>query len=145
MIKKCLILFIMIWFQANAQKTVIDSIFGVQDYLLEIRNSVNSNESPRKKLDKLNSLIQSATTQKAIFSRNITKISGQPQEEVQLKSLLNFILQSLVLYETDLKNNNIKSAQNELKYMNKNISNLVYKIDFHCKVAKTKIDENTHK
>ena len=145
MIKKFLVLFIMVWLQTNAQRTAIDSLFRVQDYLLEIKSSVNSNESPKKKLEKLNRLIQSASTQKDIFSRNIAKISGNKEETTQLKSSLNFILQSLALYTTDLKRNNMKSAENELKYMNKNISHLVYKIDFHCKMAKIKTEENTHK
>lgn len=140
--QKLLFLFLLVSLQTNAQKAAIDSLFIVQNYLSEIRNTVNSKKSHKHKLEKLGSLIQSADTQKAIFNRNITKIAGTTKDTEQLKSSLNSILQSVILYRSDLKNN--YKSQSEIIFLNKNIPVLVYKIDFHCTRAKIRLEENTH-
>ena len=61
--QKLLFLFLLVSLQTNAQKAATDSLFIVQNYLSEIRNTVNSKKSHKHKLEKLGSLIQSANTQ----------------------------------------------------------------------------------
>lgn len=139
---KLILLFLLISLQANAQKARLDSLSIVRNYLMEIRNAVNSKELPKNKLEKLNRLIKSATSQKAIFNRNITKVIGVAPEAEQLMSTLNFILQSMVLYRSDIKSNH--ESQSETVFLNKNIPVLVYKIDYYSKRAKIRLEENTH-
>lgn len=136
------LLFFLISFQANSQTSkVVDSLFLVKSYLLEIRTTVNSKEKPQQ-LQKLDRLIKSATTQKDFFNRNIIKIVDNKQEMAKLKSSLNFILQSLVLYKSDISNDN--DGFSEKKYLNQNIPPLVDKIIYHCKRYEDKIKFETH-
>jgi len=137
------LLFFLISFQANSQTSkVVDSLFLVKSYLLEIRTTVNSKEKPQQ-LEKLDRLIKSATTQKDFFNRNIIKILDNKQEMAKLKSSLNFILQSLVLYKSDISNDN--DGFSEKKYLNQNIPPLVDKIIYHCKRYEDKIKFETTK
>jgi len=137
------LLFFLISFQANSQTSkVVDSLFLVKSYLLEIRTTVNSKEKPQQ-LEKLDRLIKSATTQKDFFNRNIIKILDNKQEMAKLKSSLNFILQSLVLYKSDISNDN--DGFSEKKYLNQNIPPLVDKIIYHCKRYEDKIKFATTK
>ncbi len=139
---KLILLFLLISLQANAQRPGLDSLSMVRNYLMEIRNAVNSKELPKHKLEKLDRLIKSATSQKAIFNRNITKVIVVALEAEQLMSTLNFILQSMVLYRSDIKSN--YESQSETVFLNKNIPVLVYKIDFYSKRAKIRLEENTN-
>lgn len=143
MIKKYLFVFLFVSLQANAQLTKkIDSLFLVKSYLLNIQHTVNSKEESKQKLAKLDNFVKSATAQKAVFNKNIAKIVENKQEIEQLKSSLNFILQSLALYKSDISNN--KSGLSEKKYLNQNIPPLIDKIIFYCKRLEENIKFETH-
>lgn len=135
-------LFLLTSLQGNAQIAEVDGLYMVRNYLVEIRNTVNAKEPPKHKLEKLDSLIKSANMQKAVFNRNVAKITATPQEAEQLKSALNYILQSMILYRSDIKN--YHESQSEIVFLNKNIPVLIYKIDFYSKRSKTRLEENTH-
>ncbi len=141
-IYRLIFLFLITSIQTNAQIAEVDSLSTVRNYLVEIRNTVNAKELRRHKLEKLGSLIKSAAMQKAIFNRNAVKITATLREAEQLKSALNYILQSMILYRSDIKNNH--ESQSEIVFLNKNIPVLIYKIDFYSKRAKIRLEENTH-
>lgn len=137
------LLFLLISFQANSQTSkAIDSLFLIKKYLQNIQNTVNSKEETKQKIAKLDHLVRSATAQKDVFNRNIIKITDSKQEIVQLKSSLNFILQSLVLHKSDILND--KDGFSEKKYLNENIPPLVDKIIYHCKRFEEKLEFETH-
>lgn len=64
---------------------------------MDIHNTVNSKEETKQKIAKLDHFVRSAAGKKEVFNRNIIKIADKKQEIMQLKSSLNFILQSLLL------------------------------------------------
>lgn len=80
----------------------IDSLLLVKEYLLDIRKTINTKQSPGQKIEKLTTFIRAATKQKAIFGRNINPIAPTHQEAGDMKTSLNFVLQSMVLYKSDL-------------------------------------------
>jgi len=137
MIKKfSFILLLFSGFAFSQSSKPADSLFLVKNYLLEIQNTVNSKESPKQKIGKLNALIKLVTTQKAVFNRNITKVVKNNDEAKTLKSSLNFILQSMVLHKSDLRVAPKPCGTNEAAYLNKNIPVLVDKIYFYCNQSK---------
>lgn len=136
---KQLFFFLLLLFsvRVNAQTAKgTDSLIMVKNYLLNIQKTVNAKQPEKQKVTKLDSLIRSATKQKAIFERNLNSVVQNKQEAAEMKTSLNFILQSMVLYKTDIKNSQPKSARTEMLYLNKNISILNNKITYYCKSAK---------
>lgn len=119
---------------ANAQYTKnIDSLFTVKDYLLDISNTVRSKHTNAKKIAKLEKHIKSATTQKGIFNRNITRILKDNEGMDQLKSMFDLAMQSMVLYRSDLLNG--FENQTEAGYLFEKLSILIFKIYFYCDSA----------
>ncbi|SHK55743.1 hypothetical protein [Epilithonimonas mollis] len=111
----------------------IDSLFLVKDYLQNIRTTVNSKINNQKKTEKLDSLIRTATKYKTIFDRNIRAIVKIREEETELRTAINFILQSMVLYRSDLKDRS--ENRTEILYLNKNIPILINKIYYHTRMV----------
>ncbi|WP_162796137.1 hypothetical protein [Pedobacter nanyangensis] len=137
------LLFMLVSLQTNAQISKgMDSIFLVKDYLLHIQKAVNTQQPEKEKIAKLDSLIRLATEQKAVFGRNLSPILKNEQEAREMKTSLNFILQSMVLYRSDLQSNN--KSQSEILYLNKNIPILINKIYFYCKRFQNFREEKTH-
>lgn len=144
MIRKCYIFLLIISLQANAQLSKnIDSLFLVKNYLLEISNTVNIKENPKRKLIQLNQLIKTATQQKSVFERNIIKVIKNKKETEDMNLSLNLILQSLILYKSDYNRKPKPCGRNEAAYLNKNISILVDKIYYYCERTKREQAENT--
>lgn len=142
MLRGLLLLLLLNPVRVQGQTTSIDSLYMVRHYLLQIRNTVNSGESASRKLDKLNVMVRSADRQKNVFSRSVRRLVGDVTDVEQLISSLNFVLQSLVLYRSDLKGNH--TGRSELVFLNRNIPILVYKIDLYCKGVRIRLEENTH-
>jgi len=134
-------LFISIQLYAQSSKN-IDSLFLVNDYLQEIKTVVNSKDDNDKKIKELDNLIRIATRQKSVFSRNIKLVVKNQKTQDELGVSINFILQSLVLYETDIKSSS-KSAS-ERKYLNQNIPPLIDNILYHCKRFEENVKFETH-
>lgn len=142
--KKILLLFLLISIFANAQKSRIDSLLVISDYLSEIRNTVNENSIDKvQRLQKLKVLITEASAKEKNFKSNLKEII--PTNNYDYKMMTNrfhLILQSLVLYKSDISNNN--NGLSEKKYLNQNIPPLIDKINYHCKIFEEKINFKTH-
>ena len=134
-----LVLFTTITFAQN--KSDIDSLFQVKDYLLNVKHCINQEQTVEEKTAQLKRFIKLASSQEAIFERNATAIIKNKKELKQLKTTLHFILQSIILYHEDI-NQNGKSPK-ESFYLNKNIPPLVDKIYYYCKVAEIEWQRNT--
>lgn len=135
MIKNILFLLLLFAVKTYAQTSKsIDSLFMVKSYLLVIQETVNAKKSEKQKIAKLDSLIRLATSHKRIFDRNLNDIVKYEREAKEMKTSLNFILQSMVLYKTDLKSSG--KSPSEILYLNKNIPILVNKIYHYGKFAK---------
>ena len=136
MIKKAIIVFILLLgnFSLAQNRSAIDSLFQVKDYLLNVKHCINEEQTRQEKIAQLKQFIKLASSQEAIFERNATAIIKNKKELKQLKTTLHFILQSIILYHEDI-NQNGKSPTESL-YLNKNIPPLVDKIYYYCKIEK---------
>ena len=136
MIKKAIIVFILLLgnFSLAQNRSAIDSLFQVKDYLLNVKHCINEEQTGEEKIAQLKQFIKLASSQEAIFERNATAIIKNKKELKQLKTTLHFILQSIILYHEDI-NQNGKSPTESL-YLNKNIPPLVDKIYYYCKIEK---------
>ena len=143
MIKKAIIVFILLLgnFSLAQNRSAIDSLFQVKDYLLNVKHCINEEQTGEEKIAQLKQFIKLASSQEAIFERNATAVIKNKKELKQLKTTLHFILQSIILYHEDI-NQNGKSPTESL-YLNKNIPPLVDKIYYYCKVAEIEWQRNT--
>ena len=143
MMKKAIIVFILLLgnFSLAQNRSAIDSLFQVKDYLLNVKHCINEEQTRQEKIAQLKQFIKLASSQEAIFERNATAIIKNKKELKQLKTTLHFILQSIILYHEDI-NQNGKSPTESL-YLNKNIPPLVDKIYYYCKVAEIEWQRNT--
>ena len=139
MMKKTIIVFILLLgnFSLAQNRSAIDSLFQVKDYLLNVKHCINEEQTGVEKIAQLKQFIKLASSQEASFERNATAIIKDKQELKQLKTTLHFILQSIILYYEDI-NQNGKSPTESL-YLNKNIPPLVDKIYYYCKIEKLKV------
>ena len=136
MMKKAIIVFILLLgnFSLAQNRSAIDSLFQVKDYLLNVKHCINEEQTGEEKIAQLKQFIKLASSQEAIFERNATAIIKNKKELKQLKTTLHSILQSIILYHEDI-NQNGKSPTESL-YLNKNIPPLVDKIYYYCKIEK---------
>lgn len=121
----------------------IDSLFQVKSYLLNVKHCINQELTVKEKTTQLKHFITRASTQEAIFERNATVIIKNKQELQQVKTTLHFILQSIILYQEDIKQKG--KSPSESLYLNKNIALLVDKINYYCKVEEIEQQKNTPK
>ena len=128
-------------FSLAQNRSAIDSLFQVKDYLLNVKHCINEEQTRQEKIAQLKQFIKLASSQEAIFERNATAVIKNKKELKQLKTTLHFILQSIILYHEDI-NQNGKSPTESL-YLNKNIPPLVDKIYYYCKVAEIEWQRNT--
>ena len=136
MIKKAIIVFILLLgnFSLAQNRSAIDSLFQVKDYLLNVKHCINEEQTGEEKIAQLKQFIKLASSQEAIFERNATAIIKNKKELKQLKTTLHFILQSIILYHEDINQNG--KSPTESFYLNKNIPPLVDKIYYYCKIEK---------
>jgi len=143
-VKKILLLFLLVSVFANAQRSRIDSLLVINDYLSEIRNIVNENNIDKaQRLQKLKILVKKASEKEKKFKSNLKEII--PTNNSDYKMMTNrfhLILQSLVLYKSDISNNN--ESLSEKKYLNQNIPALIDKINYQCKISEEKINFKAH-
>ena len=139
MMKKAIIVFILLLvnFSLAQNRSAIDSLFQVKDYLLNVKHCINEEQTGEEKTIQLKRFIKLASSQEAIFERNATTIIKNKQELKQLKTTLHSILQSIILYYEDITQND--KSPTEILYLNKNIPPLVDKIYYYCKIEKLKV------
>ena len=145
MMKKAIIVFILLLgtFSLAQNRSAIDSLFQVKDYLLNVKHCINEEQTGEEKIAQLKQFIKLASSQEAIFERNATAIIKNKKELKQLKTTLHFILQSIILYHEDINQNG--KSPTESFYLNKNIPPLVDKIYYYCKIEKLKVQKRTPK
>ena len=124
-------------FSLAQNRSAIDSLFQVKDYLLNVKLCINEEQTGEEKIAQLKQFIKLASSQEAIFERNATTIIKNKQELKQLKTTLHSILQSIILYYEDINQNG--KSPTESSYLNKNIPPLVDKIYYYCKIEKLKV------
>lgn len=145
MMKKTIIVFILLLgnFSLAQNRSAIDSLFQVKDYLLNVKHCINEEQTGEEKIAQLKQFIKLASSQEAIFERNATAIIKNKKELKQLKTTLHFILQSIILYHEDINQNG--KSPTESFYLNKNIPPLVDKIYYYCKIEKLEEQKRTPK
>ncbi|PPZ91899.1 hypothetical protein C3729_07530 [Cloacibacterium normanense] len=145
MMKKAIIVFILLLvnFSLAQNRSAIDSLFQVKDYLLNVKHCINEEQTGGEKIAQLKQFIKLASSQEAIFERNATAIIKNKKELTQLKTTLHFILQSIILYHEDINQNG--KSPTESFYLNKNIPPLVDKIYYYCKIEKLEEQKRTPK
>ena len=128
-------------FSLAQNRSAIDSLFQVKRFLIEIKQTVNKKQTVKEKTAQLTRIIRLASTQKAVFNRNSVAVVKNQQELTQLKTALNLILQSVILYKEDL--NQKGTSPSESLYLNKNIPIMIDKINYYCKAAEIEWQHNT--
>lgn len=128
-------------FSLAQNRSAIDSLFQVKDYLLNVKHCINEEQTGEEKIAQLKQFIKLASSQEAIFERNATAVIKNKKELKQLKTTLHFILQSIILYHEDINQNG--KSPTESMYLNKNIPLIVDKIYYYCKVAEIEWQRNT--
>lgn len=145
MIKKAIIVFILLLgnFSLAQNRSAIDSLFQVKDYLLNVKHCINEEQTGEEKIAQLKQFIKLASSQEAIFERNATAVIKNKKELKQLKTTLHFILQSIILYHEDINQNG--KSPTESFFLNKNIPPLLDKIYYYCKIEKLEEQKRTPK
>ena len=132
-----LVLFTTITFAQN--KSDIDSLFQVKNYLLDIRSTVNVKDwNGAQQLIKVEQLIEKGKGYETQFPLWLkTVIREDSWHSTEMKRQFTLILQTLALYKSDLKmlQNKRPTNQEELEYLNRKIPKLVDTIYYYCKLA----------
>ena len=132
-----LVLFTTITFAQN--KSDIDSLFQVKDFLLDIRSTVNVKDwNGAQQLIKVEQLIEKGKGYETQFPLWLkTVIREDSWHSTEMKRQFTLILQTLALYKSDLKmlQNKRPTNQEELEYLNRKIPKLVDTIYYYCKLA----------
>lgn len=134
MIRSLLILFLLIPIKSIARDSPnSDSLLLVKNYLLDIQRVINEKVTEQERLGALDSLLQRASVQKTRLEYNLNLIVKNGQIAGEMTAVFNFIIQSLILYKTDLRNKSENTS--EMEYLNHNIPILVDKIYYYCSAA----------
>jgi hypothetical protein len=131
--KKLLIAFMMLFaFSAKAQtKAQADSLNVVKEYVLNLQSTVNSTTlGGEEKVRALTTLLETGTKTGKTLKKNLGAfVMGD--EYKNIAGLYGFIVQSAILYKTDLKSNNYKegeSAKVEAQYLNGHVPSFCHKL-----------------
>ena len=132
-----LVLFATITFAQN--KSDMDSLFQVKNYLLDIRSTVNVKDwNGAQQLIKVEQLIEKGQRYETQFPLWLkTVIREDSWHSTEMKRQFTLILQTLALYKSDLimLQNKRPTNQEELEYLNRKIPKLVDTIYYYCKLA----------
>ncbi|CAA7385749.1 hypothetical protein [Chryseobacterium fistulae] len=124
-------------------REAIDSLFATKDYLSEIKNTINIQEDVNK-VQKIQKLIRAGSEKEARFKFFLKKVVNDHREYEDMTRSFHWILQSLVLYKSDLTTNLSENEKNSEKmYMNRHIPPLINQIYFYTKKCQEKSE--THK
>jgi len=132
-----LVLFTTITFSQN--KSDIDSLYQVKDYLLDIRSTVNVKDwNGAQQLIKVEQLIEKGQRYETQFPLWLkTVIREDSWHSTEMKRQFTLILQTLALYKSDLKmlQNKRPTNKEDLEFLNNSIPKLVDTIYYYCKLA----------
>ena len=141
-----LVLFTTITFAQN--KSDIDSLYQVKNYLLDIRSTVNVKDwNGKQQLIKVSQLIEKGKGYDKQFPIWLkTVLNSDSWHYMEMKRQFTLILQTLALYKSDLKTLQNKRPTNleDLEFLNSRISQLVDTIYYYCKFAEEERLKKTH-
>ena len=120
-------------------KSDIDSLFQVKDFLLDIRSTVNVKDwNGAQQLIKVEQLIEKGQRYETQFPLWLkTVIREDSWHSTEMKRQFTLILQTLALYKSDLKllQNKRPTNKEDLEFLNNSIPKLVDTIYYYCKLA----------
>ena len=132
-----LVLFTTITFAQN--KSDIDSLYQVKDFLLDIRSTVNVKDwNGAQQLIKVEQLIEKGKSYETQFPLWLkTVIREDSWHSTEMKRQFTLILQTLALYKSDLimLQNKRPTNKEDLEFLNNSIPKLVDTIYYYCKLA----------
>ena len=132
-----LVLFATITFAQN--KSDIDSLYQVKNYLLDIRSTVNVKDwNGAQQLIKVEQLIEKGQRYETQFPLWLkTVIREDSWHSTEMKRQFTLILQTLSLYKSDLimLQNKRPTNKEDLEFLNNSIPKLVDTIYYYCKLA----------
>ena len=132
-----LVLFTTITFAQN--KSDIDSLYQVKNYLLDIRSTVNVKDwNGAQQLIKVEQLIEKGKSYETQFPLWLkTVIREDSWHSTEMKRQFTLILQTLALYKSDLimLQNKRPTNKEDLEFLNNSIPKLVDTIYYYCKLA----------
>ena len=123
----------------SQNKSDIDSLYQVKDYLLDIRSTVNVKDwNGAQQLIKVEQLIEKGQRYETQFPLWLKSVIREDSwHSTEMKRQFTLILQTLALYKSDLimLQNKRPTNQEELEYLNRKIPKLVDTIYYYCKLA----------
>ncbi len=132
-----LVLFTTITFAQN--KSDIDSLFQVKDFLLDIRSTVNVKDwNGAQQLIKVEQLIEKGQRYETQFPLWLKSVIREDSwHSTEMKRQFTLILQTLALYKSDLimLQNKRPTNKEDLEFLNNSIPKLVDTIYYYCKLA----------
>jgi hypothetical protein len=132
-----LVLFTTITFAQN--KSDMDSLYQVKNYLLDIRSTVNVKDwNGAQQLIKVEQLIEKGKSYETQFPLWLkTVIREDSWHSTEMKRQFTLILQTLALYKSDLimLQNKRPTNKEDLEFLNNSIPKLVDTIYYYCKLA----------
>ena len=132
-----LVLFTTITFAQN--KSDMDSLYQVKNYLLDIRSTVNVKDwNGALQLIKVEQLIEKGKSYETQFPLWLKSVIHEDSwHSTEMKRQFTLILQTLALYKSDLKMlpNKRPPPKEDLEFLNNSIPKLVDTIYYYCKLA----------
>jgi len=120
-------------------KSDIDSLYQVKNYLLDIRSTVNVKDwNGAQQLIKVEQLIEKGKSYETQFPLWLkTVIREDSWHSTEMKRQFTLILQTLSLYKSDLimLQNKRPTNKEDLEFLNNSIPKLVDTIYYYCKLA----------
>jgi hypothetical protein len=140
MIKKISFVFVLLvtsmMFAQN--KNQIDSLYQVKNYLLDLRSTVVKNDwNTNEQLIKVSQLMEKGKVYEKQFPIWLNAVLHEDSwHYTEMKRQFTLILQTLALYNSDLKTSQTKSPSNQdLEFLNTRIPKLIDEIYYYCKLA----------
>lgn len=123
----------------SQNKSDIDSLYQVKNYLLDIRSTVNLKKwNGAQQLIKVEQLIEKGQRYETQFPLWLkTVIREDSWHSTEMKRQFTLILQTLALYKSDLimLQNKRPTNKEDLEFLNNSIPKLVDTIYYYCKLA----------
>lgn len=125
---------------ATAQKQQnVDSLLFVKSYLLVLKETVSEKQtSLKQKVVKVDSLLKAGSQYQTLLATHLKPVVVSNTEREQMQQSFRLILQSAILFKTDVKQQQYKTGKSsdaEVLYINKNIPLLVDKIQHYSSNA----------
>ena len=141
MIKSICIVFLVLFTTITIaqNKSDIDSLYQLSNYLLDIRSTVNVKDwNGAQQLIKVEQLIEKGKSYETQFPLWLkTVIREDSWHSTEMKRQFTLILQTLSLYKSDLimLQNKRPTNKEDLEFLNNSIPKLVDTIYYYCKLA----------